>query len=286
MGLHIELDRFAVFIHKGLYVLVLQTKYCLIVFLRRRSILEEQHSIPFGNSTTCQHTVNRQGNGFLSLRFAGADGSLDIARFLVFIRVIHAGDVDNLVVVQVLEFVGVASNQCFERIARSTIRQNNNNMATHFAVFNFIIIKESEQFFIFLATVNDFKQFKDFLFMNEQLVASVISSANRFRLKERGESIRHAAITQSCHTLTCGFIRIECKSYHLRKSEIRILPFFLRLVLGEVISIPFLLLTNDVGKLIEGNQILLSIELIAHQDTVGRTRKVNGYINIKLLGAF
>ena len=90
-------------------------------------------------------------------------------------------------------------------------------------------------------------------------VGSVIGSANGFWFEEHGECIRHAAFTQSGHALACGLIRIECKSYHLRETEIRIFPFFLRLVLGKVISIPFLLLTNDVSELIEGNQILLNL---------------------------
>lgn len=122
--------------------------------------------------------------------------------------------------------------------------------------------------------------------MNEQFVASVIGSANGFRLEKRGESIRHTVFTQSCHTLACRLIRIEGKSYHLRETEVRIFPFFLRLILGKVISIPFLLLANDVGKLIEGNQVLLSIKLITHQNAIRRTRKVDGYIDVKFLGAF
>ena len=81
----------------------------------------------------------------------------------------------------------------------------------------------------------------------------VISSANGSWFEERGECIRHAAFTQNSHTLACRLIRIECKSYHLRETEIRIFPLFLRLVLCKVISIPFLLLTNDIGELIEGN---------------------------------
>ena len=85
--------------------------------------------------------------------------------------------------------------------------------------------------FILFATVDNFKQFKNFLFMNEQFMVTVNSLNNRFRLEECRESIRHTVSAQSRHTFACRLIRVESKSYHLRNSKVGVLPFFIRLVL-------------------------------------------------------
>ena len=140
---HIVFDCIAVFVLIRFHVLILQTENRLVIFLRRGGVFQEQHCVPFFHGAPRQHSVYGQRYRLFAVFLAILDFCFDFFGCFIFIWSIYTRNVDNFIAVQILETGCVGFDKFFQRIARCTVRQNNNDMSAHFAVLDFIVVKES-----------------------------------------------------------------------------------------------------------------------------------------------
>ena len=155
LGLHVVFYDVAGVIHIPFDELILQAKYSLVIFLRRRCILQKQHGVPLFHRTSGEHTINCECQRFPACFFAFLDLPFDVCRAPIRIGLINTGDIDDLIFAKVSECICMTTDQRLHCITGSAIRQNADDMAAHISGFDLFIVQEPKKLIIIFASVND-----------------------------------------------------------------------------------------------------------------------------------
>ena len=275
LRLHVELDRPPLSVVHDADEAALQAEDGLVVLLRGRGVLQEEHGVPFGDRAACQHAVDREREGLFALPLAVRNrlhhvGDLDEA-----LLDLRAGDVDDLVFAQLAEsspvFPVARIKEGFQGVAGGAIWQDADDVVAHLALLDLLVFQERENPRLVHGAANRPEEIDDLLLVDEFPVEALGTRVllHAHRPEELAEMARLAGGLQLFEPLAGGFVEVEGEADHLREAVIGVVPF----VPSKILRVPLALLVEDVRELAEGNDVLL-LEFAPHQDAVGGAGEV------------
>ena len=304
LRLHVELDDPPLSVVHDADEAALQAEDGLVVFLRGRGVLEEEHRVPFGDRASGEHAVDRERERLDALPLAVRDRLHHVGNLDETLLDLGAGDVDDPVFAQLAEgppvFPVARIEKGFQGVAGGAIRQDADDVMAHLALLDLLVFQERENPRFVRGAADRPEKIDDLLLVDEFPVEApgtrVLLHAHR--PEQFAETARLAGRLQLLELLAGGLVEVEGEADHLRKAVVGIVPLLVRdrktavvrdfpavlvyLVPTNVVLVPLPLCVEDVRERTEGNDVLL-LEFAPHQDAVGGAGEVEPDFRIERL---